>query len=109
MKLKIAWIGKTKTKAIDALTDDYLGRISRYVPAEGVVLRSQEEILPKFGASAKSGKSTLVLMDSRGREFRQKPLRDSCRTTWIAIRCHWSLPSVERTDSTRLSKPRPST
>jgi 23S rRNA (pseudouridine1915-N3)-methyltransferase len=69
MKIKIAWIGKTKSKAIDALTDDYLARISRYAPAEAVVLRSQEEILPKFGASAKGGKSTLVLMDSRGKEF----------------------------------------
>jgi 23S rRNA (pseudouridine1915-N3)-methyltransferase len=69
MKIKIAWIGKTKTKAVDVLTDDYLERISRYVPAEGVVLRSQHEILPRFGASAKNGKCTLVLMDSQGKEF----------------------------------------
>jgi 23S rRNA (pseudouridine1915-N3)-methyltransferase len=69
MKLKIAWIGKTKSKAIDALTDDFLDRISHYVPVEKLILRSQDEILPKFGASAKGGRSTLVLMDSRGKEF----------------------------------------
>jgi 23S rRNA (pseudouridine1915-N3)-methyltransferase len=69
MKLKIAWIGKTKSKAIDALTDDFLDRILHYVPVEKLILRSQDEILPKFGASAKGGRSTLVLMDSRGKEF----------------------------------------
>ena len=69
MKLKIVWIGKTKSQAIDTLTDDYLDRISRYVPAERMVLRSPEEIIPKFSASAKGGKSTLVLLDSRGKEF----------------------------------------
>ena len=72
MKLKIAWIktGKTKEPAISSLTDEYLERISHYAKVEGVVLRDEGDLLAKFGAKAKSGtKSTLVLMDSRGKEF----------------------------------------
>lgn len=73
MKIKVAWIGKTKEPAIAALTDEYLKRIARYVPAEGVSLRDEAALLRLCGAgaaSAKSGaKSTLVLMDSRGKEF----------------------------------------
>src|SRR5579885_1104738 len=70
MKLKIAWIGRTKEPAITSLTDEYLKRISRYAQVEGVSVRDEADLLAKFGASAKAGaKSTLVLMDSRGKEF----------------------------------------
>jgi 23S rRNA (pseudouridine1915-N3)-methyltransferase len=70
VKLKIAWIGKTKESAINSLTDEYLKRISRYAQVEGVVLRDERDLLGKFGGAAKGGsKSTLVLMDSRGKEF----------------------------------------
>jgi 23S rRNA (pseudouridine1915-N3)-methyltransferase len=72
VKIKIAWIGKTKEPAIQALTDEYLKRISRYAPVEGVALRDEADLLAKFGGSVKgasAAKSTLVLMDSRGKEF----------------------------------------
>ena len=70
MKIKIAWIGKTKEPAIAALTEEYLKRISRYVPVEGITLRDEAALLAKFGASdRRRAKSTLVLMDSRGKEF----------------------------------------
>ena len=70
MKIKIAWIGKTKAEAISALTEEYLKRISRFVPIEGVTVRDEADLLGKFGAKAKAqGKSTLVLLDSRGKEF----------------------------------------
>ena len=69
MKIKIAWIGKTKEPAVAALTEEYLKRISRYVPVEGVMLRDEEDLLAKFSGSAKGAKSTLVLLDSRGKEF----------------------------------------
>lgn len=69
MKVRIGWIGKTKEPAIDALTQEYLKRISRYAQVEGVTLRNEEDLLAKCGASGKAGsKSTLVLMDSRGKE-----------------------------------------
>jgi 23S rRNA (pseudouridine1915-N3)-methyltransferase len=78
VKIRIAWIGKTKEPAIQVLTDEYLKRIGRYVQVEGITLRDEAALLEMCGrasaqaerAKAKSGvKSTLVLMDSRGKEF----------------------------------------
>jgi len=76
VKIKIAWIGKTKEAPIALLTDEYLKRISRYIPVEGVVMRDEAALLEMCGrpsANVRSAKavtkSTLVLMDSRGKEF----------------------------------------
>ena len=70
MKIKIAWIGKTKEPAIAALTEEYLKRIARYSQVEGVTLRDEAALLESCGRGSKgSAKSTLVLMDSRGKEF----------------------------------------
>ncbi|MGA2103095.1 MAG: 23S rRNA (pseudouridine(1915)-N(3))-methyltransferase RlmH [Candidatus Sulfotelmatobacter sp.] len=69
MKIKIAWIGKTKEAAITSLTEEYLKRISRYVPVDGVTVRDEADLLAKFGTASKGTKSTLVLLDSRGKEF----------------------------------------
>ncbi len=70
MKIRIAWIGKTKEPAIASLTEEYLERISRYAQVEPCALRDESDLLAKFGASPKNkSKSTLVLMDSRGREL----------------------------------------
>jgi 23S rRNA (pseudouridine1915-N3)-methyltransferase len=70
VKIKIAWIGKTKEPAIAALTEEYLKRISRYVQVEGLALRDEAALLSLCGRDAKpAAKSTLVLMDSRGKEF----------------------------------------
>jgi 23S rRNA (pseudouridine1915-N3)-methyltransferase len=73
VKIKIAWIGKTKEPAIQSLTDEYLKRISRYAQVEGIVLRDEEALLESSGrASSKKSpttKSTLILLDSRGKEF----------------------------------------
>lgn len=68
MKLKIAWIGKTKEPAIQSLSGEYLKRISRYAQVEGVSLRDEAALLHIAGPSARS-KSTLVLLDSRGKEY----------------------------------------
>lgn len=70
MKIKVAWIGKTKEPAIASLTDEYLKRISRYAQVEGIAVRDETDLLAKFGKDAKAAtKSTLVLMDSRGKEY----------------------------------------
>jgi 23S rRNA (pseudouridine1915-N3)-methyltransferase len=70
VKIKIAWIGKTREAAITALTEEYLKRIARYATVEGVTVRDEADLLSKFGAGSKAAaKSTLVLMDSRGKEF----------------------------------------
>jgi len=69
VKIKVAWVGKIKEPAIAALTEEYVKRISRYVPVEGITLRDEGDLLAKFGASKGAAKCTLVLMDSRGKEF----------------------------------------
>ena len=71
MKLKIAWIGKTKEPAIRALTEEYLKRISRFAPVEGMEVRDEAALLAACGrqSSGKAGKSTLALLDSRGKQF----------------------------------------
>jgi len=86
MKLKIVWIGKTKEPAIAALTEEYLKRISRYVAAEAVALRDEAALLEMCGREAKAprlakaarrgapAKSTLVLLDSRGKELSSEGL-----------------------------------
>ena len=77
MKLKIVWIGKTKEPAIAALTEEYLRRISRYVPVEGIALRDEAALLEMCGGAAVKkgvGKSTLILLDSRGKEYSSEEL-----------------------------------
>ena len=81
MKIKIAWIGKTKEPAIQALTDEYLKRISRYVAVDGLGLRDEAALLQLCGRAgvARAGKpagvkSTMVLLDSRGKQFSSEEL-----------------------------------
>jgi 23S rRNA (pseudouridine1915-N3)-methyltransferase len=76
VKIKITWIGKTKEPAIQALTDEYLKRISRYAPVEGLALRDEAALLelcgratPSASNKASRSKSTLVLMDSHGKQL----------------------------------------
>jgi 23S rRNA (pseudouridine1915-N3)-methyltransferase len=76
VKIKIVWVGKTQEPAIQSLTDEYLKRISRYVPVEGLVLRDEAALLQVCGRepgkarkATSAGKSTLVLLDSRGKQF----------------------------------------
>lgn len=76
MNIKVAWIGKTKESAIQSLTEEYLQRISRYAPVQGVALRDEAALLQTAGRDLSSArkiggpkKSTLVLMDSRGKQL----------------------------------------
>jgi 23S rRNA (pseudouridine1915-N3)-methyltransferase len=77
VKIKVAWIGKTKEPAIQSLTDEYLKRISRYVQVEGLALRDESALVQMCGRAARarpsktasSGKLTLVLMDLRGKQL----------------------------------------
>lgn len=72
MKLRILWIGKTKERAIQSLTEEYLKRISRFAQVEGIPVRDEDAILTICGranGSRITNKSTLALLDSRGKEF----------------------------------------
>jgi 23S rRNA (pseudouridine1915-N3)-methyltransferase len=76
VKLKIVWIGKTKEPAIQALTEEYLNRISRYVQIEGLAVRDEAAVLALCGrpGSKTTTKSTLALLDSSGKEFSSEGL-----------------------------------
>ena len=80
MKIKIVWMGKTKEPAIQSLTEEYLRRISRYAPVEGVALRDESALLQLCGrampakTTRNAGKATLLLMDSRGKQFSSEEL-----------------------------------
>lgn len=69
MKLRIAWIGKTKEPAIQSLTDEYLKRLSRYADAQGMALKDESALLKLCGRDARSVRNTLVLFDSRGKQL----------------------------------------
>ena len=69
VKLKIAWIGKTKEPAIRDLTDEYLKRIGRYVEVEGLALPDEDALLKLREKSGTRPAHTLVLMDSAGKQF----------------------------------------
>jgi 23S rRNA (pseudouridine1915-N3)-methyltransferase len=76
VKLKVAWIGRTKEAAIESLTQEYLKRISRYAPVEGAALRDEGALLDLCGrgsgtsrSRSAGAKSTLVIIDSRGKQL----------------------------------------
>jgi 23S rRNA (pseudouridine1915-N3)-methyltransferase len=70
VKIRIAWIGKTKQPAIASLTEEFLKRISHYAHVEGLSVRDEADLLAKCSDTRKgASKSTLVLMDSRGKEL----------------------------------------
>jgi 23S rRNA (pseudouridine1915-N3)-methyltransferase len=68
VKLKVAWIGKTKEPAIQSLTDEYLKRLSRYAEVEGIVLKDETAVLKLCGRDARP-RHVLVLLDGRGKQL----------------------------------------
>lgn len=69
MKLKVAWIGKTKELAIQSLSDEYLKRISRYAEVVGLSLKDEAAIL-----SLAKERHKLILLDSRGKQVTSEEL-----------------------------------
>ena len=79
MKLKIAWIGKTKEASIRALTEEYLKRLSRYVPTESQEVASEEALLKLAECASGRTRPTLVLLDQRGRQFTSEQFAELLR------------------------------
>lgn len=76
MKIKVAWIGKTKEPALGTLSDEYLKRISRYAEVEGLAVRDEAAILSlatgersKKQPSHNKERQKLILIDARGRQL----------------------------------------
>ena len=75
MKIKVAWIGKTKEPAIEALTDEYLKRISRYAQVTGLALKDEAAILSLASGQQRSKERyKLVLLDSPGKQLSSEEL-----------------------------------
>ena len=80
MKIKVAWIGKTKEPAIQALTDEYLKRISHYAEVAGVALKDEAAILSLASGDGRQSKNKarhkLVLLDARGKQLSSEELAE---------------------------------
>ncbi|SRR5579862_6478644 len=73
MKLKVAWIGKTKEPAIQSLTDEYLKRLKHYAEVEGISLKDEAALL-KLARETRPAKHSLILLDSRGKQLSSEEL-----------------------------------
>ena len=71
VKLKVAWVGKTKEPAIQSLTNEYLKRLGRYIPVEGVSIKNESALK---GLGGRGVRPFLVLLDSRGKQLSSEEL-----------------------------------
>jgi len=69
VKLRIAWIGRTRSSPIQSLTAEYLKRLSRYAACEAQELMSEAALLKLVEKSSARTAPVLVLLDSRGRQL----------------------------------------
>jgi 23S rRNA (pseudouridine1915-N3)-methyltransferase len=74
VKLKVAWIGKTRVAAIQSLTDEYLKRLSRYVEVEGGPVKDEAALLKLCSGDARPTRYTLILLDGRGKQLSSEEL-----------------------------------
>ena len=72
MKLKLAWIGRTKNSAIQELRDEYLKRTGRYIPVEGQEFASEEALLKWLEKTVP--RPFFVALDSRGKQLSSEEL-----------------------------------
>jgi 23S rRNA (pseudouridine1915-N3)-methyltransferase len=73
VKIKVAWVGKTKSSAIQTLTEDYLERIARYAEIAGLALKDEAAILSLAGGERRverqKDRHKLILLDSSGKQL----------------------------------------
>jgi 23S rRNA (pseudouridine1915-N3)-methyltransferase len=74
VKIKVAWIGKTKEAAIQALTDHYLKRLSHYADVSGVAVKDEASVLSLARGERQKEHHKLVLLDSRGKQLSSEEL-----------------------------------
>ena len=79
MKLTVAWIGRTKSLAIQSLTDEYLKRLRQYSEAEGVSLKDESALLKLCGRDSRGPRRWLVLLDSSGKQYSSEELAEIIR------------------------------
>ena len=72
MKIKIAWIGKTREPALQSLTDDYLKRISRYAEVSSATVKDETALLAPVRGDRERHK--LIVLDSHGKQLSSEEL-----------------------------------
>jgi 23S rRNA (pseudouridine1915-N3)-methyltransferase len=72
VKLKVAWIGKTKEPAIHSLTAEYLKRLARYAPTESVEVKDEAALLTAVARDR--NQPVFVLLDTRGKQLSSEEL-----------------------------------
>jgi len=70
VKLRVAWIGKTKERAIQSLTLEYLKRLSRYTPTESAELASEAMLCKQLDRPGQ----LLVALDAAGKQMSSEEL-----------------------------------
>jgi len=74
MKLKLAWIGRTRNRAIQELRDDYAKRISRYIQIETQEFASEEALLKWLNKI--TPRPFFVALDARGKQLSSEELAE---------------------------------
>jgi 23S rRNA (pseudouridine1915-N3)-methyltransferase len=74
MKIKIAWIGKTKEPAMQSLTDEYLKRIGHYAEVSSAVVKDEVALLSLARGEREKNRHKLILLDSRGKQLSSEEL-----------------------------------
>jgi 23S rRNA (pseudouridine1915-N3)-methyltransferase len=74
MKLIVAWVGKTKSAAVQSLTDEYLKRIRQCAETEGISLKDESALLKLCGRDGRGSRRHLVLLDSSGKQLSSEEL-----------------------------------
>jgi len=74
MKLTVAWIGKTKSAALQSLTDEYLKRLRQYAETEGISFKDENALLKSCGRDGRGPRRWLVLLDRGGKQFSSEEL-----------------------------------
>jgi 23S rRNA (pseudouridine1915-N3)-methyltransferase len=77
VKLTIAWIGTTKDRAIQELTDKYLHRLVHYANVEELPLRDDAKLLKL--SEGKSERHILIALDSQGKQLSSEGLAEFLR------------------------------
>ena len=78
MKLRVAWIGRTKDPSVEALTSEYLRRLRGYIQAESAEYSSEEALLRSLGKSSRV-QPVLVLLDRQGKQLNSERIADLIR------------------------------
>jgi len=69
VKLRIAWIGRTRSTPIQSLTAEYVKRLSHYAACDAQELPSEAALFKLVEKSTSRTPPVLVLLDSCGRQL----------------------------------------